>query len=31
VALIDRLGGGVLIKLRDLDENVWDADTLYVL
>ena len=31
MALIDRLGGDVLIKLRDPDENVWDADTLYVL
>jgi hypothetical protein len=30
-ALIDRLGGDALIKLRDLDENVWNVDTLYVL
>jgi len=30
-ALIDRLGTDALIKLRDLDENAWNADTLYVL
>jgi hypothetical protein len=30
-ALIDRLGSDALIKLRDLDENVWNVDTLYVL
>jgi hypothetical protein len=30
-ALIDRLGGDALIKLRDLDENYWNVDTLYVL
>jgi hypothetical protein len=30
-ALIDRLGSSALIKLRDLDENDWNVDTLYVL
>jgi hypothetical protein len=30
-ALIDRLGSDALIKLRDLDENDWNADTLYIL
>lgn len=30
-ALIDRLGNDALIKLRDLDQNIWNVDTLYVL
>jgi hypothetical protein len=30
-ALIDRLGSDALIKLRDLDDNIWNVDTLYVL
>ena len=30
-ALIDRLGSDALIKLRDLDDNYWNVDTLYVL
>ncbi len=30
-ALIDRSGSDALIKLRDLDENYWNVDTLYVL
>jgi hypothetical protein len=30
-ALIDRLGSDALIKLRDVDENYWNVDTLYVL
>jgi hypothetical protein len=27
-ALLDRLGDAAMIKLRDLDENVWNVDTL---
>lgn len=30
-ALIDRLGSDALIKLRDLDGNYWNVDTLYIL
>jgi hypothetical protein len=30
-AMIDRLGGDALIKLRDLNSNSWNVDTLYVL
>jgi hypothetical protein len=29
--LVDRLGDDALIKLRDLDANYWNVDTLYVL
>jgi hypothetical protein len=30
-ALLDRLDDDALIKLRDLDQNSWNADTVYVL
>jgi len=30
-AILDRLGDDALIKLRDIDENYWNVDTLYVL
>jgi hypothetical protein len=30
-AVLDRLGDDALIKLRDLDQNLWNADTVYVL
>jgi hypothetical protein len=30
-AMMDRLGGNALIKLRDIGENAWNVDTLYVL
>jgi hypothetical protein len=30
-AILDRLGDSALIKLRDIDENYWNADTVYVL
>jgi len=30
-AFIDRLGDDALIKLRDIGENSWNVDTLYVL
>ena len=30
-ALIDRLGNDALIKLRDLDDDYWNVDTLYIL
>jgi hypothetical protein len=29
--ILDRLDDSALIKLRDIDENVWNADTVYVL
>ena len=30
-AILDRLGDDALIKLRDIDENYWNADTVYLL
>jgi hypothetical protein len=30
-AILDRLGNDALIKLRDIDENYWNADTVYLL
>ena len=30
-AILDRVGDDALIKLRDIDENYWNVDTLYVL
>jgi hypothetical protein len=30
-AILDRLGDDALTKLRDIDENYWNADTVYVL
>ena len=30
-AILDRLGDNALIKLRDIDENSWNADTVYLL
>jgi len=30
-AILDRLGDDALIKLRDIDANYWNTDTLYIL
>ena len=30
-AILDRLGLGALVKLRDIDQGYWNADTVYIL
>jgi hypothetical protein len=29
--VMDRLGSGQLIKLRDIDQDIWNVDTVYIL